>query len=108
MDWTQHMFKFEKCDIGERYPLGVKTSYRKYAQDVCKEIRPVPKVDGGEELADGEVPYKIWEFTSTWFEVPSVLKQAPVGEIDPEAFLHGSRAAFVKVNTSVSSYTITS
>ena len=37
-EWTQHQWIFEAVDPCDSFPLGVKTTYRKYAQDKVIEI----------------------------------------------------------------------
>jgi len=36
--WTQLQFRFEAVDVSENFPLGVKTTYRRYAKDNVPEI----------------------------------------------------------------------
>ena len=37
-EWAQLQWIFEKVDLCEKYHLGVKTTYRAYAQDIMNEI----------------------------------------------------------------------
>jgi len=37
--WTQLQFRFEAVPLSEDFPLGVKTTYRRYAQDKVIEIK---------------------------------------------------------------------
>jgi hypothetical protein len=93
LDWTQHMFKFEPTDESEERPLGVKTSYKKYAQDVCTEIRYVP------DRQDADIPYKLYKFICQWEVLPSsILKFAPENTIEPEVFVADSRSKFEQVS----------
>ena len=93
LDWTQHLFKFEPTDVSEERPLGVKTSYKKFAQDVCTEIRYVP------DRQDAEIPYKVYKFMCQWEVLPSsILKSAPVNTFEPEVFIADSRSKFEQVS----------
>jgi hypothetical protein len=40
MEHTQLQFIFEKCDVNEYFPLGVRMLYRAYAADSVIEIEP--------------------------------------------------------------------
>ena len=92
LEWTQLQWQFQKVDICSSFPLGVKTTYRAYAQDsVIEIIRDKTQ----------QIGFSAQKCNVKWFPEANVssnipegmflLSRYPVGSLKPEQFVQGSR-----------------
>ena len=103
LQWTQLQWSFEKVDVCAAFPLGVKTLYRAYCQDVVNEIVEDANFDLGYVRQTCQVEW----FPKQTAEAPAgmfVLQRFPTGELLPEPFVEGSRATLEHVTKRVISH----
>jgi hypothetical protein len=101
--WTQLQWRFQQVEVSPDFPLGVKTTYRAYAQDVVNEIV---------EDRSKEIGYACHSCHVQWFpeagpEGPAgmyLLSKFPTDNIKPENFIAGSRDELEKVLKRVSNH----
>ena len=101
--WTQLQWRFQQVDACSDFPLGVKTTYRAYAQDVVNEIV---------EDRSKEIGYACHSCHVKWFPeaepgIPEgmyVLSKFPADTIKPDNFVTGSRNELERVIKKVSKH----
>ena len=99
-DQTNHQWIFTAVPISDKYPLGVKTEYRKYSADEVYEIRKASEI----EFAHGYQPsVKLTpvKFPVENVECVNVLRMLPYGIPQPAEFKKGFRDQFQKTIASV-------
>ena len=94
LEWTQLQWRFLKVEISSSFPLGVKTTYRAYAQDqVIEIIRDKTK----------QIEFSARKCLVQWFpeadstrnlpEGMYLLQRFPQDVLRPEPFVQGSRSS---------------
>ena len=93
-EWAQLQFTFESVKMCEKYPTGVKTTYRAYTQDSFIEIVEEDKKQNGQaQSICGLIPQecKVRPRPLPGEPVLNVLVKLPTADILPAAFIAGSR-----------------
>ena len=96
-EWAQLQFTFEAVDVCDKYPTGVKTTYRAYTQDSFIEIVE----DDGDQSVCGLVPQEciVRSRPLPGEPVLNILKRLPTSDILPAPFIAGSREIIENVSS---------
>jgi hypothetical protein len=101
-EWAQLQFTFESVDVSEDHPLGVKTTYRAYAQDSYIEIVE----DDKDRSLCGLIPQECTvQSRPLPGEAPlNPLKKLPTTDFAPAPFIAGSRKLVEEVSDRMASH----
>jgi hypothetical protein len=101
--WTQLQFTFESCPVDPKYfPLGVKMTYRAYCEDKVVLIKQCQThVTGVEPYLVDVVTFPIADPTTGAPAGMSLLKSVPIGTLQPDKFVKGSKAILDTVFSSI-------